>query len=135
MYCSNKKKWKSGMGIERVPTRIEKFSVLSKDPSTNSKELEKMRQNAAVRLRREILKLVESDDFLIMAQTRQAYRDAGDYAVTVLSEDPSIHRYELAMYLKEAEGTRRVSTDGFGEAYGTYLYDNGPDDEGNYEDL
>ena len=114
---------------------MERFQSLLKNPTGNMTELEKMRHDAGKRLREQIQKLVESDDFLVMCTTRQAYRDGGDYAVRVYGEREEVSHYELAMYIKEDEGTRRVSTDGYGDAYMTILDKEGPDDEGNYEDL
>ena len=114
---------------------MEKFELLLKNPTGNLTELENMRRDAGKRLREQILKLVESDDFLMMGNTRQAYRDGGDYGLRVYAEEEPVSYYELAMVLKEGEGTRRLSTDGFGDAYMTVLDKEGPDDEGNYEDL
>lgn len=134
----NREKWRSAplaQSEKKFQSRIEKFQELIKNPQANRTELERMRSIAGQRMRKEIQRLVESDDFIIMAQTRQAYRDGGDYALVVPSEDPALDRYELAMYVKPDEGTRRISIDGIGEAYSTLLYAEGPDDEGNYEDL
>lgn len=131
--------WRSPV-IERGESRMDRFQLLLKNPKGNMTELEKMRREAGQRLREKIKELGESDDFLMMANTRTAYRDGGDYALRVYSEnyqdkEEPISHYEFTVYLKGEEGTRRVSTDGIGEAYCTYLEKEGPDDEGNYEDL
>ena len=135
---ANREKWGSTPIAERGPilTRAEKFLELSKEPTKNKTELEKMRCYAAKRLRMEILRLTESDDFLIMTNTRQAYRDGGDYSMRVYPEPEveGVSYFDLAMIMKE-EATRRLSSDGFGDAYCTLLEQEGPDDEGNYEDL
>ena len=52
---------------------MERFQSLLKNPTGNMTELEKMRHDAGKRLREQIQKLVESDDFLVMCTTRQAY--------------------------------------------------------------
>lgn len=139
---ANKERWRT-QRIERMPTmgRMENFELLLKNPTNNLTELERMRCDAGKRLRTQIQKLVESEDFRIMTKTRQAYRDGGDYGLRIYAPNPNLEKvpefslYELAMYHKEDEGTRRVSTDGIGEAYMTILDLEGPDDDGNYEDL
>lgn len=134
--------WRSDK-IERVETRMDRFQLLLQNPKGNLTELEKMRREAGQRLREKILTLGESDDFMMMANTREAHRDAGDYALCVFppgdDKDDPISNYEFAVYLKRKEGERgtfRISTDGIGNAYSTVLEEEGPDDlGGNYEDL
>ena len=121
---------------------LEQFKYLARDPERNQSELEKMRLEASLRLREQIRSLVESDDYLIMSESRVKWRDGGDYSLRVYDSEVVDSETELVndgytelTKVRHGQVTRRVGSDGFGEAYGDVLWVDGLEMEGNYEDV
>lgn len=115
-------------------SRLKHFKLLAKDPRNNLIELERMRKESALALRKKLKKLGESEDFHILLESREKERDGGDYTVRAYKNEglPDNSHWEFSE-VHDRQFTSRLCNDDLGEAFYEELRKNGLDFEGTYE--